>query len=217
MTQPVGNRHESHAADPRLDVLERGVDRRRGAQRLKCGRQGVEKALEGGIDVDDTVLNTQSLRKGRRIRKTPFGGVAGWHRDPQHLVGSEGLGGHGGDQRTVHAARQAQNRLPKPTLARVVADAQHKTVERGTRIRFRLRRDRLLWQQLAHEHMLREPLRARPQIARRPEDGGGAVENQVVGGTHQVREQQGACLLPGNSGEHVLPRRTLGQRKRRCR
>jgi hypothetical protein len=210
----VGQRHEDHAAHPRLEVL--GGD----AVQRHLALEGVHHRL----DRLHPVVGADPLREVGGVVLRVVGGPARGHRHPDDLVPADRVGGDGGHQRGVDPAGHAEHHAAEAVLAHVAGQAGderpvHLLVgvqrggERTARVRLPDRR------QVPHQQVLDELRGARqqrrlgdrcaPDLVRpaglADDHEGPAVEYQVVLAADHVHVRDGRAHLAGAPRGQVHP------------
>src|SRR5918994_2358721 len=124
-TELVGERHQDVTPDAALQVLLRNVL----GQALEGLFHHLPVGVEGGADGDGLDVYAEVLGKRDGVGVAQVRGVAARHEDAGHVLGTEGLDGHGGCQGRVDAAGEAEHGARESVLAEVVSKAEHQPFE----------------------------------------------------------------------------------------
>ena len=121
MTEPVGERHEDRAADPRLQVLFGGHAIADAESR--CEDSAVR--LEDRDDRDLEQANTDPAGEVSSVPHAPFRGVGPGHRDADDPVRTECFHGQDRGHGGIDSSRQTEDGARETALAGIVGQGQH--------------------------------------------------------------------------------------------
>ena len=92
------------------------------------GSSSSRKAAWVGLDGDRAQLDAERVGQPRRVGVGVVGREAARHRHGVHVLGAEGVGGDGGDERRVDPTREPEHDIGEAVLRDVVAGGEHERV-----------------------------------------------------------------------------------------
>ena len=116
----VRQRHQQHAADPRLQVLLGQI----GLPPLERLGEDARECLDDGLDPDLAEIAVQPFREPARVLTCRLRRVTRGHRHAVHALGPERFGRKRGGDRRIDATRDADHDLAEAVLRNVVAEAE---------------------------------------------------------------------------------------------
>ena len=209
----VRERHQGHAADAGLQVL--------GGKSVRPDA-GVVEGADHRLDRQLAEVAAEVRRQTLRVALRPLRREAGRHRDAVHALGPERIDRERRDERRVDPAREPEYDVAEAVLADVVAECQHERASASARAR-RLERglvtsensSRRTCRQSTTSRCSAKPGRACDDLAVGVDDGGVAVEDELVLAADEVAEDEREAVVARSRREHLLAALRLADVERR--